>query len=172
MSIELTTETLQVFLAKALEHASPFGAEEETRTLNNLLGREELYQLSYFRNLWLLLWVSFRHFYVKGVIKPTNITGVGFYVKPSPQKRQFLSSLNWKTAWCLVTPILSVCYIFSQAELYLSHSRTDDGARTHNLDDISVLLTPIELHRYNLFFSSVNLTFIVFINKSFYLWMC
>jgi len=42
--------------------------------------------LSYFRNVWLLLWVSFRHIYVNEVIKPTNITGVGSYSQPSLPK--------------------------------------------------------------------------------------
>ena len=33
-------------------HQAHLGAEEGTRTLNNLLGRQELYQLSYFRLLY------------------------------------------------------------------------------------------------------------------------
>ena len=73
-------------------HQSQLGAEEGTRTLNHLLGRQELYQLSYFRNCDYSLG-SFVTFYVNGVIKPTNITGVGCPTTISP-KRQFFSTIN------------------------------------------------------------------------------
>ena len=69
-------------------HQAQLGAEEGTRTLNHLLGRQELYQLSYFRNCDYSLG-SFVTFYVKGVINPTNITGVSFNDKLSPQNVSF-----------------------------------------------------------------------------------
>ena len=38
-------------MASRMQHRE-CGAEEGTRTLNSLLGRQELYQLSYIRSLW------------------------------------------------------------------------------------------------------------------------
>ena len=55
MRIELTTETLQVFLAEALEHASPFERVVGLKPTTSCLEGRSSNQLSYTRscdNLW------------------------------------------------------------------------------------------------------------------------
>ena len=90
MRIELTSETLQVFLAEALEHASPFERVVGLKPTTSCLEGRSSNQLSYTRSCDYSLG-SFVTFYVNEEASPTNITGVGCPTTISP-KRQFLSS--------------------------------------------------------------------------------
>ena len=87
MGIEPITETLQVFLAEALEHASPFerekGFEPSTASL------EGWNSTNWATPAGVMKLGTSPRVYVNGVIKPANDTSVGFYEKPSLQNASF-----------------------------------------------------------------------------------
>jgi hypothetical protein len=70
-----------------------FWAIDRIRTCDPDLGKVVLYQLSYYRICDYSLG-SFATINVKGVIKPTNITGIGFNYKPLPKTPVFIAQ-NW-----------------------------------------------------------------------------
>ena len=84
--IELTSPAWKAGVIAIIRH--PHGAGDQVRTGDPNLGKVVLYRLSYSRICDYSLG-SFVTINVNGVIKPTNITGIGFHNKPLPKTPVF-----------------------------------------------------------------------------------